>query len=222
MSGRYQHLIFDLDETLYPRHAGVMDAIGNRIHLYLINHLSCSYEEAVRLRRRYYLEYGTALRGLQVEHHIDADEYLRFVHAVPLENYLEPDVALDAMLSRIPLRKAIFTNADSAHARRVMERLDVTHHFPVVIDIYGMGFQCKPNPEAYRRLLDVLGVPGQACIMVEDLARNLRPARELFGITTILVDGDQSDGVDHVIDNLFELEALVNRLICLNGQAGAK
>ena len=39
---------------------------------------------------------------------------------------------------------------------------------------------------AYRRVLDSLGVRGDECILVEDMARNLPTARE-FGIRTILV-----------------------------------
>lgn len=218
MSDSFQYLILDLDETLYPRRTGLMDEIGRRINLYLMTRLGLSPDEAVDLRRRFFVQYGTALRGLQIEYSVDSADYLHFVHDVPLQNYLAPDPALNAMLSRIPLRKAIFTNADSAHAHRVMERLGVAYHFPVVVDIYAVDFHCKPDPAAYRRILDILDAPGKGCIMVEDSPRNLRPARELFGITTIIVDdiivdGDRADGVDYAIGDLLELEALINRLV---------
>jgi len=209
----YQHLILDLDETLYPRCTGLMDAIGRRMLLYLTSRMGFAPDEAAEVKKRFFVRYGTTLRGLQIEYQVDADDYLHFVHDIPLENYIALAPALDALLGRIPLSKAIFTNADAAHARRVMERLGVAHHFPVVVDIHAARFHCKPEPEAYRRLLELLGAVGPACILVEDMARNLRPAREQFGMTTVIVDGDQADGVDYAIPGLLELEGLVSRLM---------
>jgi putative hydrolase of the HAD superfamily len=208
----FQYLILDLDETLYPRNTGLMGEIGRRMLLYLTSHMGFTPDQAADVRQRFFVRYGTTLRGLQIEYQVDADDYLHFVHDIPLEDYLAPDPTLDAMLGRIPLLKAIFTNADTAHARRVMQRLGVAHHFPVVVDIQAVEFHCKPEPEAYRRLLAILGATGPDCILVEDMARNLRPARE-FGMTTVVVDGDKADGVDYAIHNLSELEGLIRRLV---------
>ena len=206
-----KHLILDLDETLYPRSTGLMGEIGRRMLAYLTSRMGFTPDEAAEIRRRFFVQYGTTLRGLQIEYQVDANDYLQFVHDIPLRNYIMPDPALDAMLARIPLLKSIFTNADTVHAQHVMEHLGVAQHFPVVVDIHAVDFHCKPEPEAYRRLLSILGVTGPACILVEDMARNLRPARE-FGITTVLVDGDKNDGVDYAIRNLLELERLTAQL----------
>lgn len=43
----------------------------------------------------------------------------------------------------------------------------------------------KPDPAIYELTLDRLGLPGQACVFVDDHARNLPPA-EALGITTVL------------------------------------
>lgn len=209
----YEYLVMDLDDTLYPRSAGLMNEIVRRIRLYMTDRMGLSEDEAAALRKRYLSQYGTALRGLQIERHVDAHDYLAFVHDVPLADYVTPAPQLDAMLDRIPLPKAIFTNADAAHANRVMERLGVTRHFDKIVDIRALDYNCKPNPEAYQILCSILGVSPQACILVEDMARNLRPARELFGMTTVLVDGEKADGVDYFIRDVMELEGLVNRLL---------
>ena len=208
----FQFLILDLDETLYPRRTGLMDEIGRRILLYLITRMGFAPDEAADVKKRFFVRYGTTLRGLQIEYRVDADDYLHFVHDIPLGNYIEPAPALDAMLGRIPLPKVIFTNADTVHARRVMERLGVAHHFPVVVDIHAVDFHCKPEPEAYRRLLSILGSDAPACILVEDMARNLRPARQ-FGMTTVIVDGDKADGADYAIRDLLELEGVIAHLM---------
>jgi putative hydrolase of the HAD superfamily len=44
----------------------------------------------------------------------------------------------------------------------------------------------KPDPAAYRHVLEYLGVPGTAALMLEDSAHNLPPAKAL-GMTTMLV-----------------------------------
>ena len=42
-------------------------------------------EEVDILRRNYFEQYGTTLRGLQIHHQVDTDEYLAYVHDLPLE-----------------------------------------------------------------------------------------------------------------------------------------
>jgi len=190
-----------------------MSEIVRRIRLYMTDRMGLSEDEAAALRKRFLAQYGTALRGLQVECNVDAHDYLAFVHDVPVADYVASAPQLDAMLDRIPLPKAIFTNADAAHAGRVMDRLGVTRRFDKIVDIHALDYNCKPSPESYQILCSILGVSPQACILVDDMVRNLRPARELFGMTTVLVDGEKADGVDYVIGDVGELEHLVNRLL---------
>ncbi len=184
----YRHLIFDLDETLYPRHSGLMHEIARLIRLYLVERMGFAPEKAEQLRQYFWMHYGTTLRGLQTEYQVDTDDYLHFVHDIRLEDYIEPNPAVAAMLRRLPLRKAIFTNADIRHAGRVLARLELTELFPTILDIRATEFCNKPDPRAYQLALRALRAEGPECILVEDNARNLRPAKEHFGVTTILVD----------------------------------
>jgi putative hydrolase of the HAD superfamily len=43
----------------------------------------------------------------------------------------------------------------------------------------------KPEPEIYQLMLDLMNLPGEACVFVDDTAHNLPPAEEQ-GIATIL------------------------------------
>ncbi len=209
---RLRYLILDLDDTLYPRRSGLMDLISERIGRYMVERLGFPPEQAEALRQRYYAQYGTTLRGLMEEYHIDPEDYLAYVHDVPLEDYLQPDPALDAMLARIPLTKVIFTNASEEHACRVLERLRVAHHFPIILDVRRLDYCNKPDPEAYRRILQHLRAQGPECVFVDDSPRNLRPARAL-GMITILVDGDATDGVDFHVPNILGIEPVILRLV---------
>lgn len=190
-----------------------MPEIGRRIVLYLVERMGLAPEEANQLRHRFWLQYGTTLAGLLAERQVDAVDYLRFVHDIAVDDYIAPNPRLAAMLERIDLPKVIFTNADGGHARRVLACLGVSEHFDRIIDIQTTALCNKPNPRAYQLALDTLQVEGSRCIMVEDNARNLLPAKELFGMATVLVDGEAKDGVDAAIDDLLDLEDALRQVM---------
>ena len=212
-------IIFDLDDTLYARDRGLMQEVGRRIQLWVCNHLGVSWEEAIAVRRDYFRQYGTTMGGLVAEHDVDIHDYLVFVHDIPVEEYLGPDPALAAMLDSISLRKAIYTNATSEYGWRVLRALGVAGHFERVIGIEEVGLRNKAYRDAYERMLALLGVQGRECIMVEDIARNLRPAKAL-GLTTVLVNADGStefaqvpdESVDFVVGSVLEVGWVVRGL----------
>jgi putative hydrolase of the HAD superfamily len=207
-----KYILFDLDETLYPRAAGLMQEIGARIIRYMTERMGLSPEEAALRRERYYRIYGTSLRGLMAEDTVDYEDYLSFVHDIDLDTYLRPSPALAAMLRRIPLTKVVFTNATQEHARRVLDVLGVADQFRMVFDIRAMRYVNKPDPVAYRYLLDTLGARADECVIVEDTPRNLRPAQAL-GMLTILVDHADCGEVDHCVGDILEVGEVVARLL---------
>jgi len=207
-----EFVIFDLDDTIYPRDAGVMQAVGGRIHRYMVERLGFDEEAAVRLRRDYLARYGTTMRGLITHHHIDPEDYLEYVHRVPLADLLGPAPRLDAVLGEIPTEKAIFTNATREHAGRVLQTMGIERHFTRIVDVRDMDYRSKPHPTAYQRLLALLDASPETCLMVDDSARNLRPAWELGMITVLVGDGHLEDGVDFVIEEVAEVGRVVRKL----------
>ena len=215
--GAFQFIIFDLDDTLYPGSNGLMQEVGFRIQTWLCAHLGLTWEEAVALRHQYYVRYGTTLAGLLAEHRIDARDYLAFVHDVPVEQYLQPNPALEAMLAAIPLRKAVYTNATAEYSRRVLQALGVPHHFEQIVGIEEVGLRNKPYPDSYERMLALLGATGPQCILVEDSTRNLRPAKTL-GLTTVLVGNDSPDkNVDYAVGDVLEVGRLMEEILASMG-----
>jgi len=207
-------ILFDLDDTLYPRQAGVMEQIRGLILHYVQTRLNLSPEEANELRQHYFRTYGTTMRGLQIHHQIDPDEYLRAVHDIPLHEYLQPNPELDNVLASIPQQKVVFTNASREHAEQVLNLLGIRQHFDRVIDICDLDYESKPEPSAYERVCVLLDVRPEECVIVEDNSRNLRPAKAL-GMTTILVqDGSEGvgDGVDHVIHRIEDIQEVLGEI----------
>ena len=180
-------LLIDLDDTLYPASCGLWSLIRQRIDLYMHERLKISWETIPELRHRLFAEYGTTMRGLQATIGLDVQDYLAFVHAVPVEDRLQPDPELKQVLLRCPQRKVIFTNADTGHARRVLGALQVADQFDQIIDILAVSPYCKPMPEAYRAALRLAGVAHPSeCLVFDDSAPNLATAR-LLGCPTVLV-----------------------------------
>jgi putative hydrolase of the HAD superfamily len=209
-----QAILFDLDDTLYPRQAGVMEQIRALMLQYLRSRFDLSPEEADRLRRRYFQEYGTTMRGLQVNHAIDADEFLDYVHNIRLEDHVQPNPELDTALASLPQHKIVFTNASREHAERVLEILGVSHHFDRIVDVRDVGYESKPQLAAYRRICEIIDVPPEECLLVEDNVRNLRPAKAL-GMTTALVAEDSANterGVDYVMERIEEIGQVVRQI----------
>ena len=199
-------LFFDLDDTLYSNTNGLWAAIRGRMTDYLSDQLGFPPEETQELALHYYQTYGTTLRGLQINHSVDTDEYLAYVHDLPLEDYISPDPELHNLLDSLPQQKWIFTNADANHANRVLGVLGLEDCFTGIIDVRALGFICKPEEEAYKRSLELAnGVEPANCVLFEDSIRNLAPAQEI-GFETVLVGTDEMHpAADYSVRNLKDL-----------------
>ena len=204
-------ILFDLDDTVYPRSTGIMGEIRRLILDFVQTRLDLPEEEADALRERYLQTYGTTMRGLQVNHQIDPDDYLHHVHEIPLHEYLRSNPELDAILAAAPQEMVIFTNASREHAERVLDVLGIRQHFSRIVDVRDMEYESKPRPSAYVRICELLGVEPEACMLVEANARNLYPAKEI-GMSTVLVgDGSRSQDrcVDYAIDRIEQLGSVL-------------
>ena len=206
-------IFFDLDDTLYPSSAGLWKAIKLRMIEYMHTHLRIPEDEIPLLRERYFLKYGTTLRGLQEHHQVDAQEYLAYVHDLPVQDYLTPDPAQRAIIASLPMRKLIFTNADVAHARRVLRVLELDDLFPVIVDVNAVSPFCKPMPESFAIALKSGGERSPArCVMIDDLTRTTRAARAA-GLTGILYGGSALNGdANACFTDWNELPGILERL----------
>ena len=202
--------IFDLDNTLYPAACRLFSEVGDRIRAYVATALGLTHDDAHNLQKQYLLEYGTTLRGMMSVHGTDPSDYLDYVHDINLAP-VQPDPTLNAALERLPGRKMIFTNADTNHAERVLNRLGITHHFEAIFDVVAGGYLPKPAPAVYDAMVRQFNITPSRSVMVEDMARNLIPAAAL-GMTTVWirtdlnwhgdVDGDLGNHVHHITDDL--------------------
>ena len=218
MSKTLKYLLFDLDETLYPSRSGLMAGMGKLMSRYMEERLGMSPTKVLTLRKHYYHTYGATMRGLQLHHGTDPEDYLAYVHDLPLEDYIGPNDKLDKVLAEIETEKAIFTNATEDHAHRVLAILGIERHFSRIIDVRATGYIAKPDPVAYQRALAISGAEGSECLLVDDRVPNLAPAKEL-GMITVLVSEDETEprqnpspNADFIIGEAAEIGEVMRRL----------
>lgn len=206
--GHIETWIFDLDNTLYPASCRLFDQVQQRMTQYICDRLAVTLEEAAEVRRRYFREHGTTMRGLMTVNAIDPHEFLAFVHDIDLAG-VPPDPALVAALRRLEGRKIVHTNGSVRHAERLLDHLGLSDAFCGIIDIVAAEFDPKPALAGYNLLLARHAVAPQRALMVEDIARNLEPAAAL-GMTTAWLRSDlewaaadaERDYIHHVVDDL--------------------
>jgi len=207
-------ILFDLDNTLYPRSMGIFDRVVERIRNYMKDRMGLEESLARELRQEYIRKYGSTLRGLMIHQNVDPEEYLDYVHDVGVEKVLSPNPPLQELLQSIPLRKVLFTSSHRPHALNVLRCLGVEQYFPSIFDITLTRYIPKPNLEPYHQVLETLCIAGEKCMMIEDVAANLQTAKEL-GMITVLVDPrpDAGDGfVDYAIEDILDLGKVLKQL----------
>jgi putative hydrolase of the HAD superfamily len=187
----------DLDNTLYPANNGLFPLIDARIIEYMTVKVGVSEEEVHDLRARYRRDYGLTIIGLMNHHGVDPDDYSRYVHDVPLDNFLVPDLELVAWLNALPGTRVIFTNGSVAHAQAVLSRLGALDAMSGIFDLAFMDYVPKPQPHGYRKLMKSLGVAPRQCCLIDDLSANLDTALAL-GMETVLVGSNPSPPHRHV------------------------
>lgn len=142
----------------------VHDRMARLIDQFFQTHLNLPEEEAIRLHREYYKNYGLAIEGLVRHHQIDPLEYNSKVDdALVLEDVITPDPELRSLLEDIDKSKVtmwLFTNAHINHGKRVVKLLGVDDLFDglTYCDYSQPRLVCKPSREMYEKGMREAGV----------------------------------------------------------------
>ena len=199
--------IFDLDNTLYPARANLFARIDARMTAFVGDLLKVDAHEAHRIQKAYFLDHGTTLAGLMTEHDVDPHAFLDYVHDIEMD-VLEHDAPLVAAIMKLPGRKLVFTNGDKPYALKVLDRLGLGASFEAIHDVHAMNLIPKPAESAYAGLCAAYAIDPHTAVFVEDMARNLAPAKAI-GMTTVWIDNGSEQAhdadrsyVDYIIHDL--------------------
>ena len=190
------HWIFDLDNVLYPAECDLFALIDIKMGEYIAKELDCDLVEARKVQKAFFHDHGTTLAGLMHHHGTDPREFLNFVHDIDMSR-LSPSQKLRDAIAALPGEKLVFTNADRPYAERVLERRGLAGLFDQMHDILDTDLIPKPKKPAYDSMVAATGVDPTSALFVEDMARNLTPAKEL-GMTTVWINtGAEWAGREH-------------------------
>ena len=211
-----KYWIFDFDNTLYSGKTKVFEQVDKKMSKYISKKLDVSIEEARKIQKNYFYEYNTTLNGMIKNHKIDASEFLDYVHDINID-FLEKDTKLSEELGKLSGKKIIFTNGSRKHALNVTKRIGIDRYFEDIFDIVDSEFIPKPSIEPYKKLVEKHKIDPKLCVLVEDIARNLKPAYEM-GMKTVWIENDEpwaskfsdSEFVNYRTNNLSEFLKKIN------------
>ena len=161
-----KYWIFDLDNTLYSGDTKVFEQVSNKMTKYVSNKLNVDLSKAKKIQTNYFHKYNTTLNGLIKNHKIDANDFLDFVHDIDID-FLKKDLKLNKELEKLDGKKIIFTNGSKKHALNITQKIGIDHHFDDFFDI----------------------IPEET-VFIEDIAKNLEPAKKL-GMKTVWLINDE-------------------------------
>ena len=184
--------IFDLDNSLYPASTNLFELIDVRMGSFIQQLLACDPSEARRVQKRYFQNHGTTLAGLMAENGVDPHDFLGYVHDIDLAR-ISADPVVAGAIGRLRGRKYVFTNGDAAYAGRVIGKLGLAGLFDGIHDIHAMDYVPKPDPRPYAAMCARYAIAPETALFAEDMARNLKPAKQM-GMTTVWIDNGSELG----------------------------
>lgn len=183
-------IFFDCDDCLYFDNWTLAKQLTAKIDEWCVTHGGLRPGHAYEL----YKQYGTALRGLLAEGYIESneeaiDQFLVFVHSIPVKELLRPDPELRSMLLRMDpsVPRYIFTASVAHHARRCLEALGIDDLFVGIIDCRNCDFESKHSHHSFQVAMKIASVDKpELCLFFDDNATNIRAASEI-GWRSVLV-----------------------------------
>uniref|UniRef100_A0ACD6AA76 Uncharacterized protein n=1 Tax=Avena sativa TaxID=4498 RepID=A0ACD6AA76_AVESA len=200
---KYECLLFDLDDTLYPLGAGINLACRKNIQDYMRDHLQIEESQIAEMCLELYRDYGTTMAGLKaLGYEFDNDEFHANVHGrLPYDN-LRPDPVLRILLLSIPQRKILFTNSDKVHAEEVLRRLGLEDCFEGVICFETLNPPAAPSNVLRKSQENYV-------IFFDDSTRNIASGKAAGFHTVIVGRSELVPGADHALESIHNIrEAL--------------
>ncbi len=181
-----EHLIFDLDNTLYPASAAMDAGITRRMMECVAVFFKVSMEEAAEIRKGKIRSFSTTLEWLRSEGLSDIEGFFSHVHPENEADELEEDKRLRPFLESIKIPKIICTNAPREHAERVLKKLNISDLFDTICDIRDCNLFGKPYASAFESALEYAGATIDNTLFLDDMQK-YTDGYQAMGGTAVLI-----------------------------------
>ncbi len=168
---KFSHLLFDMDNTLYPSSSDMDKGITRRMLECVADFFKCDIQKAAELRAERIVHYSTTLEWLRAEGMSDVEGFLLHVHPDNEADELMPQPGLREFLLSLDYPMSILTNAPHEHADRVLGKLKIADLFDAVTDIRDADFYGKPYPDAYKAALKKVGATIENTLFLDDMQK---------------------------------------------------
>ncbi len=203
-----KNLLLDLDGTVYQDLESVFGQVSRLMTKYISEKLNINFKKAKELQTNYFYKYNTSLNGLMIHHDISPKEFLKYVHDIDL-SFMKKDYVLRGELKRLNMRKLIFTNGSTEHAKNVLSHLGIDDLFEDIFDITDAQYRPKPEPKAFDLMTKKFKIDPKDTVYIEDIAKNLSIGKEKGCTTVWLINNEEwgkmesdKDYIDYKIENL--------------------
>jgi HAD superfamily hydrolase (TIGR01509 family) len=213
-------IIFDLDGVLADSEPWWNQIDAKLLAEYGVAYRGECHQNVVGVSYRLAVEFYKKAFGLSMP----TEELMRRRGEIAMEFFanrvgLFPNVkeALEE-LRQMKLHLAVATSSVGASARPFLDRHQLTGFFEVIVTGEEVE-RGKPAPDIYLRAADKLGIPADACLVVEDALPGVAAARAAnMRVAAIpdrrFVDPDEYEKkADYVLSSLKELPALVRKVV---------
>ena len=187
-----KNFVFDLDGTLYSDLEAVFGQVSKRMTEYISKKLNLDLKKA--------------------------KEFLEYVHDIDLE-FMEKDIVLREELLKLDAKKFVFTNGSHGHVKQITKHLGIDDLFNGTFAITDSNYVPKPELTVYNKLCNKFNIKPEETVLIEDIAKNLEPAKKL-GMKTVWIINDEywgkkdsdKDFIDLKIKNLSSFLKEINIL----------
>ena len=209
------HLLFDIDNTLYSSSNLMERKIAERMFQFIADFLSVPLEEAIKLQRERRHNYGTTLEWLECEYHFnDRETYFKAVHPDSEISELQPDPNLRDFLLSLRMPMTVLTNAPMGHAERVLKFFNISDLFLGVFDISYNEGKGKPRPDAFIKALTAVHKTVEETLFLDDCPAYVQGFVQIGGQSVLIdekerfTDFTKTSGIPS-IKSIYELPALL-------------
>jgi HAD superfamily hydrolase (TIGR01509 family) len=215
MAGSFRAVIFDLDGVLADSEPGWNQIDSQLLAEYGVTYRGQYHRDVLGVNYRLAVEFYKEAFGLSAP----TEELMRrrgeiavdfFANRVGL--FPSSKTVLE-QLRQINLRLAVATSSVSASARPFLNRHGLTAFFDVIVTGEEIE-RGKPEPDIYLRAAEKLGVPADACLVIEDALSGIVAAKaagmRVAAIPdTRFVDArDYEKQADYLLRDLLEIPTL--------------
>lgn len=199
-----KYLLFDLDGCLYSADSGYVAHSRKQLFKYIWDQgwiestksgASLSEEEKLKAAETFwrplFTKYNQTYRGLkEAGLNIDWDDYWSTCRRGTAD-WLNEDKPLRTLLEQMPMRKFVVSNCNEVEVTEALDCLGITDQFERIYGARAMLPHCKPEKEAFQKILDDIAENGESidpseCCMFEDSYKNLVTCDKM-GMETVFV-----------------------------------